>query len=838
MKIKYHIDNVDYRIKDNKSFCVIHGWFFSLDEKKYDVNVYVNNKKEKVEINSIKREDVKEANNKYNLKENAGFEARVEINEKETESVIVKIENSEESKEVLKLSNKHIRKMIAIYNNNSHHIVYSLDNKIAHNNQITITGWAINLFSDKPVKILVYDKDNNEVPVNITKVERKDVLKKISKTNKNIMCGFNLTFKFEGKENYRLVFKSSKTYISKNLSVKRIIKGSIKQQRKQISFISVCKRLSVKRVIKGIKVLIKEGPLAFYEKLNLNIKVNNQIIYQDWYESHKVTKEQLEGQRNHKFEYNPLISIAIPLFKTDHKFLVELIDSIVNQSYQNFEVCFADGSPTDELKGFIDSKYPGETRIKYKKLEDNLGISENTNAAIEMATGDFIMFSDHDDLLCLDALYEMVYAINEDRDIEAIYTDEDKTNFENSKFFEPHFKPDYSIDLLTSVNYICHIFMVKKELADKVGYLNSEYNGAQDYDFVLRCCEKAKKIHHVPRILYHWRCHEQSTAANPASKMYAFEAGRRAIEAHYERVGIEATVENTKNLGLYRSKIKVQGNPMVSIIIPNKDHTDDLDICIQSVLKKSTYDNYEIIIVENNSELEETFEYYKKIEKNEKCRVIYWKSIFNYSAINNFGAKEAKGEYLILLNNDTEIIAENWMEEMLSYCQREDVGIVGARLYYPDDTIQHAGVILGFGGIAGHAAIGQSRYELGYMARPCTVQDMSAVTAACLMIDKNVFQEVEGLDESFKVAFNDVDLCMKVRDKGYLIVYNPYVELYHYESKSRGYEDTPEKVERFNSEIRRFQEKWTKELEAGDPFYNKNLSLNKADYSLREEEEI
>ena len=369
------------------------------------------------------------------------------------------------------------------------------------------------------------------------------------------------------------------------------------------------------------------------------------------------------------------------------------------------------------------------------------------------------------------------------------------------------------------------------------GVLTRFWGSAQDYDFVFRCVEQAKNVYHVPRILYHWRCHEKSTAANPKSKMYAFEAGKRAIEAHYKRVGIQATVDITKNLGLYKSHIKVEGEPLVSILIPTKDHIDDLDKCLKSVFKKTTYKNYEIIVIENNSELKETFNYYKKIEKDPRVKVVYWKDEFNYAAINNFGAEHANGDYYILLNNDTEVIAKNWIEEMLGYCQRKDVGIVGARLYYPDDIIQHAGVILGFGGIAGHAAIGQSRYELGYMARPWTVQDMSAVTAACLMVDAKVFKEVEGLDETFKVAFNDVDFCMKVRDKGYLIVYNPAVELYHYESKSRGYEDNPEKVARFNSEIKRFRDKWSKELEDGDPFYNKNLSLDKADYSLRGENE-
>jgi len=576
----------------------------------------------------------------------------------------------------------------------------------------------------------------------------------------------------------------------------------------------------------------------FLRKLKSFRLKKRQMSYQEWRRRNNTTKKELEAQKDHKFAYNPLVSIVIPLYETDHKLFCELIDSVVGQTYTNFELCLADGSKTEALRDVIKTNYPGENRIKYKKLEDNLHISGNTNEAIKMASGEYIMFADHDDLLTPDALYEMVNALNKDKTIDAIYSDEDKTDFKSKKYFEPHFKPDFSIDLLRSNNYICHLFMVKKAIADEVGYLRTEFNGAQDYDFVLRCCERAKKIYHVPKVLYHWRCHEKSTAANPASKMYAFEAGKRAIEAHYKRVGINATVEHTENLGIYRSRFTVNGSPFVSIIIPNKDHIEDLDKCLNSVLGKSTYKNYEIIIIENNSEWPETFEYYKKLEaENENCKVIYWKDEFNFSAINNFGAKEAKGEYLILLNNDTEIITPNWIEEMLGYCQREDVGAVGARLYYNDDTIQHAGVILGFGGIAGHAANGQHRYDPGYMARAWTPQDMSIVTAACMMVDKKVYDEVEGLDERLKVAFNDVDFCLKIRDKGYLVVYNPYVELYHYESKSRGMEDTPEKAQRFASEIDIIKDKWEGELKKGDPYYNPNLSLKRADYSLRGEDE-
>lgn len=417
-----------------------------------------------------------------------------------------------------------------------------------------------------------------------------------------------------------------------------------------------------------------------------------------------------------------------------------------------------------------------------------------------------------------------------------IYTDEDKMSMDGHKFFQPHFKPDYNPDLLCTVNYICHLFVVSQKVIEKVGGLRSEFDGAQDYDFVLRCVEAVKdeEICHIPKILYHWRCHEDSTAENPESKLYAFEAGRRAVQAHYERTGIRAEVFKGEYLGLYRTKFIRDHDPLISIIIPNKDHIDDLKRCMESIEQKSTYKNYEYIIVENNSTDSATFEYYKKLEaENPKVRMVYWDGVFNYSAINNYGASFAKGEYLLLLNNDTEIINPDCLEELLGYCMRKDVGAVGARLYYEDDTIQHAGVVIGFGGIAGHCFVQQKRGTTGYCHRIICAQDYSAVTAACMMVKKSAFDAVGGLSEELAVAFNDIDFCMKLRKAGYLIVYNPYAELYHYESKSRGLEDTPEKVARFNKEIATFEKKWPEILKNGDPYYNPNLTLKSQDFSLK-----
>ena len=557
--------------------------------------------------------------------------------------------------------------------------------------------------------------------------------------------------------------------------------------------------------------------------------------YEAWLARHKVDKRTLRRQKHAAFAQKPLISIVIPLYCTQLPYLKELLESVRRQSYENWQLCLADGSPDDKAKEFIEKHYGREKRIVYRKLEENGGISVNTNEAVALATGEYLMLCDHDDTLEPDALYEIVKAIN-DTGADVLYTDEDKVSMDGQHYFDPNFKPDFNLFRLRENNYICHIFVVKKSLTDETGLLRSEFDGAQDFDFILRCCEKAQKITHIPKVLYHWRCHMDSTAADPSSKAYAYEAGRKAVREHYQRLGIDAKVEMTERPGWYRSHVKVQGNPLISVIIPNKDHTDDLELCLFSMTRKSTYRNYEILIVENNSEKEETFEYYRKLpDRYPKARVLTWEKEFNYSAINNFAAKEAKGEYLLFLNNDVEILTPDWMEEMLQNCQQEDVAVVGAKLYYPDDTIQHAGVVLGLGGIAGHIMCRASREDPGYFGRMISVQEISAVTAACMMVKKSDFDAVGGLDETFQVAFNDIDLCMKFRAAGKKIIFTPYAELYHYESKSRGLEDTPEKQFRFDKEVKRFQEKWAQQLEMGDPYYSPNLSVTEGDCSLRED---
>lgn len=548
------------------------------------------------------------------------------------------------------------------------------------------------------------------------------------------------------------------------------------------------------------------------------------------------TEEELSRQRKETFQYAPLISIVVPLYKTPEKCLGQLVKSVQSQTYGNWELCLSDGSGKDSpLEKYLSRLESQEPRVKVVRNSGQLQISENTNAALQAASGEFIAFADHDDLLSEDALYECVKALQKEPETELIYSDEDKVSMNGKLYFQPHFKSDYNPDLLCSMNYFCHLVVVKKKLLDKAGMLDAAFDGAQDYDFVLRCTEHTDKIFHIPKVLYHWRAHENSTAENPESKRYAFEAGKRAVQAHLDRLKIPARVEMGEYPGLYRVHYLWKEQPLVSILIPNKDHVEDLDKCIQSIEQRSNYRNYEFIIIENNSELPETFEYYKRLEaENKKARVVYWEKGFNFSAINNFGAGFAKGEYLLLLNNDTEMIGPDCLWELLGPCMREDVGITGARLYYEDGTIQHAGVVIGFGGIAGHTFIGFDKEANGYFSRIICAQNYSAVTAACMMTKKSVYQEVGGLTEDLVVAFNDIDYCMKVKKFGKLIVYNPYAELYHYESKSRGLEDSPQKQERYYKEMKYFVTKWQEFMDQGDPYYNPNLTLSKADFSLRQ----
>ena len=532
------------------------------------------------------------------------------------------------------------------------------------------------------------------------------------------------------------------------------------------------------------------------------------------------------------------ISVLVPLYNTPEKFLREMIDSVVSQTYKNWELCLADGSDDKHTDvGRICQEYiEKDSRIKYQKIEKNLGISGNTNVCFSMATGNFIGLFDHDDVMHPSLLFECVKTVCE-KDADYVYTDEATFTSPNlNDLIVLHFKPDYSPDNLRANNYICHFSMFDADLLKKTGLFRPEYDGSQDHDMILRLTEEAKHVCHIPKILYYWRSHPNSVAADIGAKTYAIDAAKRAVHDHMrDYYGIEVEVESTRAFPtIFQIKYPINGEPLISIVIPNKDHVEDLRRCITSIEKKSTWKNYEIVVVENNSVEQSIRDYYKELESDPKVKIVTYEGGFNYSSINNMGVKETKGEYLLFLNNDTEVISPDWMEQLLMYAQRKDVGAVGAKLYYADNTIQHAGVVIGLGAhrSAGHTHYKMPREHLGYMGRLCYAQDVTAVTGACLMVKKSIYEEVDGLDESFTISLNDVDLCLKIREKGYLNIFTPFAELYHYESKTRGMEEG-EKLRRYERECAHFRDKWKEQLDAGDPYYNPNFSLDYSDFTLR-----
>ena len=554
-------------------------------------------------------------------------------------------------------------------------------------------------------------------------------------------------------------------------------------------------------------------------------------------------EETRKKERETVFAKRVKISILVPLFNTPENFLREMLDSVLNQTYENWELCLADGSDDGHKSvGEICLEYAkadGRGRIVYRKLAKNEGISGNTNECLKMATGEYAGLFDHDDILHPSALYEYMKAINE-RDADYIYCDETTFRSGNiNQMLTMHFKPDYAVDNLRANNYICHFSVFDRKLLDGTELFRTRFDGSQDHDMILRLTDRAKKVVHVPKLLYYWRSHEGSVASGIDAKPYVVEAARGAVADHLRRHGFtHFPITSTRAFEtIFKIRYQIVGNPKISIVIANRDHPEDLKRCITSIMEKSTYENYEIIVVENNSRMREIFDYYETLKAFPHVQVAVYESegSFNYSAVNNFGAQRAQGDYILLLNNDTQVITVNWMEELLMYAQREDVGAVGGKLYYGNKTIQHAGVVLGLGAhrTAGHSHYGQHRENLGYMGRLCYAQNVSAVTGACLLVKKSLFEKAGGLDESFAISLNDVDFCLKLRRMGLLNVFTPFAELYHFESVSRGLDTEGEKARRYNEESARFREKWKEVLEKGDPYYNPNFSLDRSDFALK-----
>lgn len=591
-------------------------------------------------------------------------------------------------------------------------------------------------------------------------------------------------------------------------------------------FYRLVRHMTFHRALRGLQCLLSDGPRVFWHRLRLSLRpgsaVEDRDRYHDWILDNEPDEAELEAQRRRVFAYAPLISVVVPTYNTPEVYLRELVDSLAAQTYANWELCIADGASENAAQiQQILASYEDE-RIHCQLLTDNRKISGNTNAAIAMAQGDFVAFADHDDVLAPFAFYEVVSVLQDKaQPVDYIYSDEDKFETIGERYM-PHFKPDFALDTLRSYNYISHLSVLRRSLLERIGGLDDALDGSQDYDITLRAVEQTEHVVHIPKILYHWRVHQGSVSVNQSSKMYAFEAGRKAIENHLQRMHVPATVIQGNFLGSYRVVYDLPRKPLVSIVIPNMEQEESLRRAIDSILQRSTYPEYEIILVENNSKSDGIFAYYQELEQAANIRVVRWEGKgFNFSSLVNFGVRHAQGEYVLLLNNDVEVITPEWLENMVMFAQREDVGAVGARLYYPNDTIQHAGVFLHPDIAAAHSFRQQSRFTAGYFGRLQVVQDVSAVTGACLMVRRALYDAVGGLDEkNFTVDYNDIDFCLKLRELGKVNVFNPWVELYHYESISRGGLEDERNRTRWSKERANFLRRWSKFIDGRDPYFH------------------
>lgn len=693
-----------------------------------------------------------------------------------------------------------------------------------------ITGWSLDEIGNYIPKIEVHSKFLDTAK--IEHIYRADV-NDLYKLGSEIKVGFKITVTMSKKnEKFDLVF-----FIG---SIKKTIQVDTTKSYPLVAGTESKLSRNIFLMKKGIKYLKKNGIRSTVQRLRLQPNIENKSEdYTKWIKKNEVWNLNELEKKCEEFSYCPKISVLMPVYNVEEKWLAKCIQSVQAQVYKNWELCIADDASTDiNVKKVLEKYASQDERIKVIFRKENGHISRATNSALEIATGEYIALLDNDDELAPIAFYEVIKLLNENSNLDLIYSDEDKIDM-NGNRFEPAFKPDWSPDLLLGTNYISHLGIYRRSIVNEIGGFRVGYEGSQDYDLVLRFTEKTNKnkIAHIPKVLYYWRVLPTSTAADQSSKGYAFEAGRRALEDALKRRSIKGNAKHAAGNGLFDVEYDLLSEDLISIIIPTRDGYKDMKRCLDSIIDKSTYQNFEIIVADNGSvdpKMEQLYNE-KKQMLHERFTVISIDIPFNYSRINNLAVKEAKGKYLLFLNNDTEVITPDWLEKMLSFAQLNRIGCVGAKLYYPNHSIQHAGVILGLGGAAGHGHHTFPRGDFGYFGRLEINVNYLAVTAACLMIKRDDFETVKGFDEELTVAFNDVDLCLKIYELGRDNVWLHGVELFHFESQTRGYEDNPEKLERFNSETNLMENRWEKYIK-NDPYYSPNLSRIGGHFGIRIEE--
>ncbi len=816
--IEWHIDAVSSGGRFTQR---VEGWIFCENDQRFVFRA-ISDTDEKIEIgaHSKYRPDVVKSLQDERVPLNSGFICEIKDFDKFYKKGYHQIRLQAGLDEYTTLYTFDVKK---IYDDTI--LFHNIDSLTLKDNLLEGSGWMFDLLGKEQFDIV--DENGVSVPFDIKRRVRSDV-NEIYSLEDDRESGFDFVIDCNKVKKSKLYFKLVEGEIERTEEID--IADIIHQNKRSTK---IRNSLGLKNLKENYKYIRDYGWAEFKNKLNRETNCTGKSDYQLWFEKHRITAKSLNKQRKHVFEYNPKISIVIPAYNTPVKFLRELIDSFVAQSYQNWQLCFADGSTNTNVEDCIKEDYKNENRITYKRLENNAGISENTNEAIKIATGDFIMFSDHDDYLEADALFEIVKALNDDRSVDVVYTDEDKVSMDGKMFFEPHFKPDFNPFLLCSNNYITHIFVVNKKIIDEVGMLRKEYDGAQDYDFILRCCEKAKNIAHVSKILYHWRCHPASTAGNPESKLYAYESGVKSVKSHYERIGVSADVSmRGKLFGHYATRFKLDESKKVAIIVSSSGN-EDIDIkCLTSIRKNTEYKNYEIIYCVEESKIDDC----KRVIVDPDGRIKYHgiSGNTNSSLAYNDAVKNTDCDFFVLMNDVMDIYTPGWISDMLGYCSFSEVGAVGVRMFKGDGNIYHAGICLGIGKdkVGAHLLYNKSPKLLSYQFRSESVQNMSAVSLGCVMVKKSAYEAAGGLDDSLSGIYRAIDFSLKLKKAGYDIVYDPKVEIEVFgfdnveplTGKSVAGEDTE-----MASEIRR---RWADIIDKGDPYYNPNLSMIRSDYSI------
>lgn len=810
----FKVSNARFHLTDKDKF-VIGGWFAENNPEKNGIEAYLDKTRLEMSYDKYRGYDVRQRHliHQANVSEEYYLYINLPKDFDKYSKLTVYTVNGDERIISFEAPAKKIQML-------KYQLPYCVDTVSIEDGDCKLSGWVA---STEAFDVSAQDENGRDMDINVEFFQRNDVSATFKEASLHEYCGFNAEVNDPNGKKLHFSFKSGEMTAKYEVDMAKARKGAYSHKENKL--------------IKGLKYLKKHGVrwTALKALQVVKGKAESAAEYEKWLKYHLRSEVELDAQRKYNFTTRPKFSIVVPLYKTPENFLREMIDSVTSQTYSNWELCMCEGSGTDTPVIEILRDYAKrDERIRYTVSSRQLGISDNTNEAIKLAAGDFIVLVDHDDLLTPDALFECALAIQDDADVDVIYSDEDKLTMDGSAYFMPHFKPDFNIDLLRSMNYITHLFVARRELMHSVGLFRNEFDGSQDYDMILRCTEQAKKVHHIPRILYHWRSHKDSVAENPESKLYAYDSAKKALDAHYSRMGIDAHVEFTKIYGVYKTFFHIAAEPLVSIIISSKDSIRDIKRCISAIEFKSMYDNYEILIVDTGSRKGSTFSFYDELQaKFPKVKVVFYRGEKSYSKSRNFGAENSNGEYMLFMDDSISIITDEFFEELLGYARRADVGAVGAKLYYEDDIIYHAGSVVNMDGITGNSFQGQSRYDNGYFARAITACDYSITNPACFMTSREVFNNAGGFSEEFSTGLTVSDYCLRVGKTDKLTVFNPFAEAYRYEPVRPVNDSGKEGQDKIKNESDKFKERWKVLFSKGDPMYNRNLSLNRNDYHLK-----